>query len=175
MNRIASSWKRTQHLTDTEFSSLLDGAEPGASVEAHLAQCACCREELAIVQDSLGSFRALSTTWAEATAPQHLPVPAGWLHRRSRQATWCGGLAAATVAGVMAFWLGFSGMAHRQVPHPGIAVESPAGADLAADNRLLLSIDAELSDNGATFASGAGLHANAPREGRRTLTAATTD
>lgn len=136
---------RTQHLTDAEFSRLLDGAQPGASLEAHLTFCECCRQEIAAVQDSLGSFRALATTWAEVEAPRRLPLPARWLPRLGVQASWSSGFAATAITGLLVFWLGFPPhLTHGPVMRAPAA--APSTADLAADNRLLLSIDEELSD-----------------------------
>lgn len=135
----------THHLTDDEFSMLLDGAEPGPLLGAHLVGCEFCRRELEVVQQCLGDFRGVSSAWAEAKAPFQVPVPTRWLERRQVQQTWGFGLGATAVTGVLAFLLGFLPTA-RQGASPHIQALAPATADLAADNRLLSSIDAELSD-----------------------------
>lgn len=143
---------RTKHLSDIEFSLLLDGAQPSAAVEAHLAACHCCRQELEIVQDSLGSFRSLSTAWAELEAPRHVPLPARWLQRMRAQASWSGGLAATAIAGALVFWLGF-GQHQPKAPAVHAVVSAPSNAELAEDNQLLQSIDTELSDGSQPFVS----------------------
>jgi hypothetical protein len=149
------SW--TKHLSDAEFSLLLDGAQPGSDVAAHLAQCQCCREELEIVQDSLGSFRSLSTAWAEIQAPRHVPLPARWLQRRHAQASWSGGLAATAIAGALVFWLGFGQHRPKATAVHAVSV-APSNAELAEDNRLLQSIDTELSDGTQPFVSASAWH-----------------
>ena len=136
---------RTQHLTDAEFSQLLDGAQPGSRVEAHLLLCALCREELEVVQGSLTDFRTLGSGWAEVQAPRHIPVPARWAERYSMQTSWSAGLATTALTGLLVFWLGFAPHA-KQNPALRTAVTAPTNAELAADNRLLLSIDDELTD-----------------------------
>jgi anti-sigma factor RsiW len=140
-----------KHLSDAEFSLLLDGAEPGFEVAAHLAACQCCREELQIVQDSLGSFRSLSTTWAEVEAPRRMPLPARWLHRSQGQ-VWSRGLAATAMAGALVFWLGF-GQQQPKTPTVHTVIVAPSNAELAEDNQLLQSIDTELSDGSQPFVS----------------------
>ena len=155
-----SSGRRTQHLTDVEFSRLLDGAQPGSSAEMHLASCELCRQELEIVQDSLGSFRTLSTAWAEVEAPRQLSLPAKWALRSGLQTSWSAGVAATAMAGFLAFWLGFGPHPHP-VPAARVAIAAPNNADLAADNRLLLSIDQELSDQTQPVVSAAELREDA--------------
>ncbi len=139
------------HLTDAEFSRLLDGAQPGAAVEAHLLSCAACREELDAVQGAVGNFCALSTAWAEVEAPRRVPVPASWFKGVHLQTSWGAGLAATAVTSLLAFWLGVPGQLgtlrlHRTVAHVAVAV--PSNTELATDNSLLLSIDQELSEPG---------------------------
>lgn len=150
---------RTQHLTDAEFSRLMDGAQPGASAEAHLTTCEHCRQELEVVLDSLGSFRSLSTKWAEVEAPRHIPVPARWLERMRAQRTWGAGLAATAFTGALAFWVSFAPHA-RQAPVPHVRIMAPTNAELAADNSLLLSIDTELSNQAQPVVSAEELRAD---------------
>ena len=136
---------RSQHLTDAEFSGLLDGAQPGATAAAHLAFCALCREELEIVQGSVSDFRTLGTAWAEVEAPRHVPLPARWMERFGRQTSWSAGLATTAMTGLLVFWLGFAPHTRNQ-PATHTPVAAPTNAELAADNRLLLSIDDEVTD-----------------------------
>ena len=157
---------RVQHLTDAEFSRLLDGAQPGASVDEHLTACELCRQEFEIVQDSLGSFRSLTTVWAEMEAPRHVPVPARWLDRLEVQHSWSAGFAATAITGLLAFWLGF--VPHtREVASPHAQTVAPTNAELAADNSLLLSIDTELSDQTQPVVSAAELHAGTRHSAHR--------
>ena len=165
---------RTHHLSDGEFSQLLDGAQPGRSVAAHLAACRHCREELDVVQGSLGGFRSLSTAWAEAEAPRRIPVPSRWVAGLHRHTSWSMGLGATAITGVLAFYLGFLGQqpsGHMEAG-PTVAV-APTTSDLAADNRLLSSIDAELGDQAALAMPAADGRAAAQRNappGLRSLT-----
>lgn len=165
---------RTHHLSDAEFGQLLDGAQPGRSAAAHLAACQHCREELEVVQSSLGSFRALSTTWAEAEAPRRVPVPSRWLAGMHRRTSWSMGLGATALTGVLAFYLGFLGqLPSRHVVSAPAAAVAPTTSELAADNRLLSSIDAELADQAALAQPAADAGTEAQRNshpGPRSLT-----
>ncbi len=165
---------RTHHLSDAEFSQLLDGAQPGRSAAAHLAACEHCREELDVVQNSLGSFRNLSTTWAVAEAPRRVPVPSRWVAGLHLHTSWSMGLGATAITGVLAFYLGFLGQQpSRHMEAAPILAVAPTTSELAADNRLLSSIDAELDDQAALAMPAAGVRAEAPRSshpGQRSLT-----
>ncbi len=154
---------RTQHLTDAEFSRMLDGAQPGATAEAHLTDCELCREELEIVQGSLSDFRTLGTAWAEIEAPRHVPLPARWTERFGLQTSWSAGLVTTAMTGLLVFWLGFAPHAH-QSPAVHAPVTAPTNAELAADNRLLLSIDDELTDQSQPVIAAAQM----PAESRQT-------
>lgn len=145
---------RTQHLTDAEFSLMLDGAQPGASAAAHLAGCTFCREELDAVQGSLGSFQALSTVWAEREAPRRVPVPSRWNTRLYLQPSWGAGLATAALTVSLAVWLALPGQHSAPANTP---VLHPVHGDLTADNHLLSSIDQALSDQGQSVTAAAEL------------------
>ena len=135
---------RRHHLTDQEFSDLLCGEQPNTAIALHLASCDHCRHELEVVGVSLGSFRELGTAWAQAKAPGLVAIPSRWARRLVSIPSWGTGLAVSTAAGLVAFALGLpSGPA----PAPGIPAAAAATqkADLAEDNRLMLSIDQELS------------------------------
>lgn len=163
----------THHLSDDEFSLLLDGAEPGPLLGAHLAACEFCRRELEVVQGCLGDFRSLGTAWAEAEAPRRVPLPARWLEKLQAQQTWGLGLAATAITGLLAFWLGF--LPHTQhTATPKVEALVPARADLAADNRLLSSIDAELGDQMQLTGPGADLHPGS-RHGAHPVVSMNTD
>ena len=157
---------RTQHLTDAEFSRLLDGAQPGPVTETHLAFCALCREELEIVQGSLADFRTLGTGWAETEAPRYVPLPARWMEKFRLQASWSAGLATTAMTGALVFWLGFAPHPRQSpVGHGPVAV--PTNAELAADNRLLLSIDDEFMEQSQPVMAGAQAPADSPHTAHR--------
>ena len=136
---------RTQHLTDAEFADLLAGCTPGRAAETHLNACEHCRGELETVSGSLGSFRLAGTLWAEAEAPKRVPLPARLALRRGLQPSPSMALAATVTAAVLLFGLG----APPRPVQPSAAVRpalaAPSNAELAEDNRLMTSIDQELS------------------------------
>ena len=179
------------HLTDEQFTNLLLGAEP-AGVQAHLMECAACREESERVSGAIGDFAEQSLLWAErraATQPVRLaerqPASAWLLHP---QAWVAGSLATALAVGI--------GMTmHRDHTQPVQQAVSTAQADAAktqaaavqpvvakvqaevktgrttlkADNALLSAIDGELRADESTPASLYGLETTS--YGTRTKTA----
>ena len=162
---------RERHLTDAEFSQLLDGAQPSALAETHLAVCTICREELHVVQGSLGNFRTLGTAWAEAEAPRRIAIPVGWRKGFPLQTSWGAGLAATAMTGLLAFWLGIPGQPLAADPHGSTAhVDEavPTNAELAADNSLLVSIDQELSTPGQPEMSAEQLRVTPAHDASRT-------
>jgi hypothetical protein len=143
------SQSQTQHLTDAEFSDLLAGEMPSPATETHLAACDFCRSELDSVKDSLGSFGSLSTQWAVATAPARVPVPSRWALGLNARPTWATGLAVTALTGLLVFNYGPSGSRVGSGPlatsAPVVAAAPPSNAEIAEDNRLMMSIDQELS------------------------------
>ncbi|HEY4358460.1 MAG TPA: hypothetical protein VGN16_22120 [Acidobacteriaceae bacterium] len=135
----------TSHLTDEQFSDFL--ADDSASQEAiaHLDACEHCRAELAELHSAMGSFNEISLAWAEVEAPRRIQSPTSWQIRRRTLPAW--GLAVATMMAVAAIGI------HREldlrspaVPTVSTAeVTAPSSGELAQDNRLLMSIDQELS------------------------------
>ncbi len=140
-----STGARTQHLTDSEFADLLAGEFPGQIAELHLAACEYCRQELQAVDGSLGSFRQMSTAWAQAEAPRRVPMPSRLALHLGLRPSWGAGLAATAMAALLAVGMGLPGSTsvHENVAAP--AVVAPSNTELANDNRLMLSIDQELN------------------------------
>ena len=79
------------------------------------------------------------------------------------QTSWSAGLATTAMTGLLVFWLGFAPHT-RQRPAVHAVVAAPTNAELAADNRLLLSIDDELSDQSQPVIAAAPV----PTESRQT-------
>ena len=141
-----STEARKQHLTDKEFGNLLAGEFPGTAAELHLAACDFCQQELDVVGGSLGSFRELSTVWAQHAAPVRVPVPSGLALRLGLRPSWGAGLAATAMTAMLAFGMGLTGGSSAATKVvPTVAPVPPSNSELANDNRLMLSIDQELS------------------------------
>ncbi len=147
-----------RHLTDEQFSRMLAGESPSRDAEAHLAGCSRCRAEIESVGLALGSFHACGVAWAEREAPRRVHTPSRWRLQLGNRPVWNAGLVAATAAAVFAagLHLPLHTASTASTPHAvqgGVsapvasapAVPAPTGAELAADNRLLASIDQELS------------------------------
>lgn len=161
LSRRDSASQLTGHLTDEQFADLLAGVSPDTVVEAHLHRCAPCREEVEAILGSVGEFNALSLGWAEREAPRRVPPLSRWAVRLGGRPVWNVGLAAA--AAVMAVAIGMhlpqhgagtlsgatssarAGLQGRGTMPIADSSDSPTGAELATDNRLLASIDQELS------------------------------
>ena len=179
------------HLTDEQFTELLIGSRP-AWVQAHLVECAACREEAERVSGAIGDFAQQSLLWAERRAAFR-PVqtterkPAfAWLVRPQ---AWMG--AALTIA--LAVGIGMTlRRDHTQPVQQAAATaqadaaktqaakvqpvvvkvqaEAKAGrATLKADNALLTAIDGELRADESTPASLYGLEATSYRTGTRSV------
>ena len=138
----------SQHLTDAEFSNLLAGELADGATRLHLASCDYCRNELANVKESLASFSGLGTRWAQAVAPQVVPVPSRWARNVSLLPSWTTGLGVTAFTGLLVFSFGPAHFAHlRSAPVPvaqTVTAAVPNNTQLADDNRLMLSIDQEL-------------------------------
>lgn len=138
----------SQHLTDEQFSDLLAGVSLPHDAEAHLAACSACRAEVEVVAGSLAELNTFSLAWAEREAPRRVPVPSRWSLRLGAHPVWNLGLM--TAAAAVALTIGFHLPQHASTAKPATATvavggEVPTGAELAEDNRLLSSIDQELS------------------------------
>ncbi len=138
-----------QHLTEEQFGDLLSGESPDSNVQAHLAACIPCRDEVASVLESLDHFNDLSLTWAEREAPRRVPTPSRWALRLGAQPAWRYGLMTAATAVAVAVGLrmphpGAPSAPYLSAPYSQMVNTAPTGAEIAKDNRLLASIDEEL-------------------------------
>jgi len=157
---------RKQHLTDGEFSDLLAGDMPNAGVEAHLAACEHCRSELDTVQASLGGFRQVSTEWARVAAPARVPIPSAWSRYLGATPSWAAGLTAAAMTALLSFSLGFPSAQAPSQAHVAPA-PIPSTNELADDNRLMLSINQELSYRAQPAVPSVEVHTEARRDSHR--------
>lgn len=140
---------QTQHLTDADFSDALTGQQPGETIARHLAECSRCRAEIEQLRSSLAAFGDLSCKWAEAIAPAKVPVPSRWALGLTGWPTLATGVLVTALTGVLVFNFGPSsrGVSSQQtdVTVASRAAATPTKTELANDNRLMLSIDEELS------------------------------
>ena len=134
-----------QHLTDEQFGDLLAGDPLEASASAHLLVCAHCRGEFAAVRDAMGAFHEVSFGWAQQQAPRRVPVPSRWRLRLGVRPVW--NLALMTTATAVALGIGLQMPSHLRTaaPSPESSPGTPSRDELAEDNRLLSSINTELS------------------------------
>jgi hypothetical protein len=156
------------HLSDEQFADLLAGAAPSPAVEQHLALCDLCRAEVDAVSASFESFRGLATTWTQTTAPARIPVPSAWSLRRGQLPSLGSGLTAMATAGLLAFGLGFTPAAFHTAPAAHAPAAAPSNADLAADNRLMQSIDQELGYRSQSGTASVNAHPGAHLPQQRT-------
>lgn len=133
------------HLTDEQFAELLAGIERDVLAQAHLENCAECREELHAVGSAVVDLSAASLRWAERRAVS-IERPSQWRLSWNALPAWGAAMASVLVLGVAVG-------AHIQnredaavVRPPAHAVEAPSEDELAQDNRLLRSIDSELTE-----------------------------
>jgi hypothetical protein len=161
---MMSTGARKQHLTDLEFGDLLAGDCPGEAAELHLAGCDYCRQELDAVGDSLGSFRTLSTAWAQSEAPRRVPMPSRLALGLGMRPSWGAGVAATAMAALLAVGMGLPGgssTARSMATPPPVP---PSNTELANDNRLMLSIDQELSAQAQPAVPASDLRSEARRD-----------
>jgi hypothetical protein len=133
------------HLSDEQFSDLLAGETADHATAAHLTTCATCRQELSSMRSAVGDLRELSMRWAEERAPR-ITVPSRWTLGWQAVPGW------STAAMVLLFGIAIGG--HVQSPFQPTStavnqtqtVTAPTEDELAQDNRLLRSIDQELSE-----------------------------
>jgi hypothetical protein len=133
------------HLTDEQFAELLAGAKSDAWAQVHLENCADCRDELHGVGSAVGDLSVASLRWAERRALR-IERPSEWRLNWNALPGW-----GATMAGFLV--LGVALGAHIEnreqaavVRQPAHAVAAPSEDELAQDNRLLRSINSELTE-----------------------------
>lgn len=154
------------HLTDEEFTDLLAGGMPNHRCTAHLASCEGCRRELEAVGVTLSDFSTGTTTWADQQAPRRVPVPSAWSLRREYLPSWWAGAGAVAAAALLAVGLGYTPSRSTVAPAAQQLAMPPSSAELAADNRLMLSIDQELGYRTSSST------ASTDREGARGMSSA---
>ena len=140
---LAGAHLATAHLSDEQFSDLLAGELPGDDARTHLTQCAHCRGELEAVRSATGDFNAFSLAWAKAQAPRRVPTPSRWVLHLGVRPSWGLGLATALTACLLTVVVEHPWHTSAREIARAVASE-PTTAELAEDNRLLLSIDQEL-------------------------------
>lgn len=136
------------HLDDEDYADLLAGEALNTAAELHLLRCVACREEFSSLASAAKSFHSLSLAWAQAKAPRLIqpPTPFARLLARGRP-VWALGLSSALLAGVVCTHVFRPGsMEPTGIPDTATVVRS-APAEVAADNRLMQSIDEELQSS----------------------------
>jgi hypothetical protein len=133
------------HLTEDQMDDHLIG-DLGAAPAAHLAACSLCMARVAQADAPLASFRAVTLAWSErqsATAP--MPTVAAARSVWERRLAWS--LAVATCAVVGLAHANHRASVSAPAPQPVLSQEAvaPSADQLSSDNRLLNSIDRELS------------------------------
>ncbi len=135
----------TGHLTDEQFAQLLDGANNDVEAQLHLESCPVCREELGAVRSAVGDLNFASLRWAERRAIR-IERPSQWRLSWSALPGWGAAMASVLVLGV-ALGAHIENREQAAVVRPAAhAVEAPSDDELAQDNRLLRSIDSELTE-----------------------------
>jgi hypothetical protein len=134
-----------QHLTHQELTDHLLGTR-SATVEAHLASCSACSQELYQFRESLGTFRIAVHNWSEAERPvqrQVFPVP------RSFDWLLVGAMALVLLTFSLVFWGDRSDNTAQHPPTPTpqqVTVDKNSLAQIQQDNELLSNINQELSE-----------------------------
>jgi len=174
------------HLTDEQFTELLLGGRP-AWAQAHLEECAECREEAERVAGAIGEFSEQSFMWAERRAaarprqaaerhpallwlvrPQAwtaaaltiaLAVGVGMTLQRERART--------TQQAVTTAQTGAAGATKTETGVTTLQAATVAPATLKADNALLTAIDGELRADESTPASLYGLETDTSGKGTK--------
>jgi hypothetical protein len=182
---------REGHLTDEQFTELLLGGR-SAWVQAHLQECAACREEAERVAGAIGDFSAQSQLWAERRAAVRAVRTAeresafAWLVRPQ---AWAGAaLTIALAAGIgMALHQEHTRTVQQATATAPAAVKAQAEAakaqeaatqkaeamvsptTLKADNELLTAIDGEMRADESTPASLYGLDTDSSGAGTKSV------
>jgi anti-sigma factor RsiW len=136
---------QTQHLTEEQFYTLIDGPEVDQAASQHLLACSDCSAEVANLRESLTNFRLAATGISLAQVPLRPPTRVA----RTRffpmpQTAWAAALTAS-----VALCIGSISILHRpaagSIPaSPTVAVATAAG-ETQSDDALLQDIDQDLS------------------------------
>jgi predicted anti-sigma-YlaC factor YlaD len=150
----------TGHLTDDQFTECV-ALTPSAASEAHLLECAHCRQELIGFTTSMEDFSRAAFAWSEAQPAVSLRAaarPRGAGHSRYAPAGW-----AVAAALVLAVGVPFVLHHDRQTNvTPGVAlVDAPddSEAQIAEDNQLMRSVNMAIGVNDPSLMREYGLQA----------------
>ena len=132
------------HLTEEQFADLLAGEATDGETQAHLAACVTCRQEVESIGSAFRSFHDLSLTWAQIQAPRLVQTPSRVSLLLGGRPLWGLGFATAMAAGVIAFSLHTPVRSAETEPAAQVSVAATADTTLAADNKLMASIDEEI-------------------------------
>jgi hypothetical protein len=135
------------HLTQEEFTDRLLGMH-SITVDAHLLDCATCRQEVERLRSSVGLFRNAARAWSESAASASSSAPArGMLH------PWMLGGALLAVASIIiavfAFYVHDREFHKRAAETEILVPERPAQAtqaEIDRDNELLSQINTEIAE-----------------------------
>ena len=135
----------TAHLTDEQFAECLTAEYPQPAVQAHLAACDPCREELGVFMASMDDFSHAALGWSRAKQEVPHAKLQNARHTLFAPLQWA-------LACVLALAVGVPVMFHvehtSQAGKPGmIANVSDSAAQIAQDNRLMQSVDLALDQS----------------------------
>jgi len=142
---------RQGHLTDGQFAECITESSivaPRPESEAHLRECAQCREELARFTESMADFSRVAFSWSEAQPAVSLRAVASPAPSRTWfiPATW-----AVTAAVVAAIGIPLMKHRDRQPAAPAETtladVQDDSDAQIAEDNRLMRSVNMAIGVN----------------------------
>lgn len=135
-----------EHLSEEQFADLVAGDLPDEPARKHLLACELCRNELQAVRWAVSDLDRLSLDWAKVEAPRRVRTPSRLSLRLGVRPGWGLGWAALTAAGVIAFTLHAPAPVAPAAPAPVTTAQvQPTNTELAQDNRMLESIETELS------------------------------
>jgi hypothetical protein len=133
------------HLTDEQFAEILAGDKSDDRAVLHVERCEACRNELVALGAAVSDLNFASLRWAEQRASR-IAVPSRWTLNWHALPGW-----GATMAAVLIFGVAIG--AHMQTSNsieptlqPAHTVAAPSDDELAQDNKLMRSIDSELSE-----------------------------
>lgn len=140
---------KIEHLTDEQFAELLGGGAGDAKAKVHVESCAVCRDELRSLGAAVGDLSFASLRWAERRALR-IEAPSQWKLNWSGMPGWGATLAGVLVLGVaLGVHLEDRNVQVASVQAPAQAAVAPSDDELAQDNRLMRSIQSELTEQAA--------------------------
>jgi hypothetical protein len=134
----------TPHLTDDQFVDCAAGLDISPEVEAHLRECAGCREELTGFGVAVDGFVNASLGWSDARPVASLREKVAVRRPVLAWAAAC----ALLVAGVSAVL--HHGESRQQQAAANVLSTEQQGdseAQIAQDNKMLMAVDEALRDN----------------------------